>query len=107
VAKAKADAEWPEGNDVEAGIRTFRPAGTATPARSGRARLSSPLATMFTVAEASPMLATPSSAARRGRPPWSASVAATASHNVEWSAAEDSRRRPRSRVGEVVAAMAG
>jgi hypothetical protein len=31
VAKAKAEAEWPEGNDVEPGILTLRPAGTFTP----------------------------------------------------------------------------
>ena len=65
VAKAKAEAEWPEGNDVEPGILTLRPAGTFSPARSGRARLSSPLPTRLAVAEASPMLATPS----HGGPP--------------------------------------
>jgi hypothetical protein len=68
VAKAKAEAECPEGNDVEPGILTLRPAGRFTPARSGRARLSSPLPTRLAVAEASPMLATPTRAARRGRP---------------------------------------
>src|SRR4029453_3814877 len=68
VAKAKAEAECPEGNDVEPGILTLRPAGRVTPALSGRARLSSPLPTRLAVAEASPMLATPSTAARRGSP---------------------------------------
>jgi hypothetical protein len=82
VAKAKAEAEWPEGNDVEPGILTLRPVGTLTPARSGRARLSSPLPTRLAVAEASPI------------------------HGLEWSAADDSRLRARSRLGDGVAAIA-
>ena len=106
VAKAKAEAECPEGNDVEPGILTLRPAGTVSPARSGRARRSSPLPTRLAVAEASPMLATPSSAARRGRPGVSARAAARANHRLEWSAADDSRLRPRSRLGDGVAAIA-
>jgi hypothetical protein len=106
VAKAKAEAEWPEGNDVEPGILTARPAGTLTPARSGRSRRSNPLPTRLAVAEASPMLATPSRAARRGRPGVSARAAAMANHSLEWSAADDSRLRTRSRLGEGVAATA-
>jgi hypothetical protein len=64
------------------------------------------------VAEASPMLATPSTAARRGRPGLSASAAATATatatanHSLEWSAADDSRLRTTSRLGDGVAAIA-
>src|SRR4029453_4708364 len=104
--KAKAEAECPEGNDVEPGILTLRPAGTVTPARSGRARLSSPLPTRLAVAEAGPMLATPSRAARRGRPGLSASAAAMANHSLEWSAADDSRLRVKSRLGDGVAAIA-
>jgi len=106
VAKAKAEAECPEGNDVEPGILTVRPAGRFTPARSGRSRRSSPLPTGLAVAEASPMLATPTRAARRGRPGLSARAAAMANHSLEWSAAEDSRLRTRSRLGEGVAATA-
>ena len=106
VAKAKAEAECPEGNDVEPGLVTVRPAGTFTPVLSGRARRSSPLPTRLAVAEASPMLATPTRAARRGRPGLSARAAAMANHSLEWSAAEDSRLRPRSRLGEGVAAIA-
>jgi hypothetical protein len=52
------------------------------------------------------MLATPSTAARRGRPGLSASAAATANHSLEWSAADDSRLRSRSRLGDGVAAIA-
>ena len=36
VAKANADAECPDGNDVEPGILTCRAPGTPAPARSGR-----------------------------------------------------------------------
>ena len=52
------------------------------------------------------MLATPSTAARRGWPGLSASAAATANHSLEWSAADDSRLMIRSRLGDGVAAIA-
>src|ERR1700690_4412032 len=65
VANANADAEWPEGNEVESGIRTCRTPGTPAPARSGRARRPSGLMARFTSAEVAPMASVPRPAARR------------------------------------------
>ena len=67
VANANADAEWPDGNEVESGIRTCRTPGTPAPARSGRARRPTGLMARFTSAEVAPMASVPRTAAAAGR----------------------------------------
>ena len=83
-AKAKAEAEWPEGNEVEVGMRTRRASGTYALSRSGRLRRLARLKTWLTVMEASPMAATPCRAERLPvEPPASAMTAAVPSHSLE------------------------
>ena len=59
LAKAKADAEWPEGQDVERGIATWRVTGTSCICLSGRRRLPSGFSTRFTTADVRAMEARP------------------------------------------------
>jgi len=107
VAKANADAEWPDGHDVERGIVTWRVSGTAAVTRSGRRRLPSGFRPRLTTAEVSAIDANPFSAARRPRgPPIAASSAEQPTQSFDRSAAPESRRRPSSIVGVGVAATA-
>src|SRR4029077_16198277 len=93
-AKANPDAAWPDGNDVEVGIRTLRQTGTPTPARSGRCRAQMDLTARFTSADGPPMASVPRSAARRPAPPPArASAAAIANQRPELLAALVRRRR--------------
>src|SRR4051812_3734494 len=93
LAKAKADAAWPEGHDVERGIETWRVTGTSYICLSGRRRLPSGLSTRLTTADVRGMEVRPFSAARRPRlPPDAASSAEQPSHSCEWFAARESRR---------------
>src|SRR4051794_41940054 len=69
VAKANAEAEWPEGNEVEDGIRTCRATGTCSTARSGRRRWPSGFRPRFTTVAATPTEANPIVAARLPRRP--------------------------------------
>src|SRR5712692_10442787 len=106
-AKANPDAACPDGKDVEAGIRTFRCAGTPAPARSGRCRGQRDLTSRFTSAEVTPMASVPRAAARRPAwPPATASPAAMASQRRELLAALESRRSGSSRDGVDVDATA-
>src|ERR1700687_909356 len=90
AAKANPDAAWPDGNDVEVGIRTLRPTGTP---RSGRCRAQMALTARFTSADVAPMASVPRSAARRPAPPPArASAAAIANQRPEVLAAVESRR---------------
>ena len=89
MAKAKAEAEWPDGNEEEIGMRTCRASGTSV--RSGRLRRLSSLTPRFTPPGARAMAASPRTAAPRPcRPPVTASPAAQVSHSFEWSAKRDS-----------------
>jgi len=107
LAKAKADAEWPEGHDVERGIATWRVTGMSYICLSGRRRLPSGLSTRFTTADVRAMEARPFSAARRPRlPPPATSRAEHPSHSREWSAAREIRRSATSMAGVGVAAIA-
>jgi hypothetical protein len=84
VANAEADAECPDGNDVERGIATWRATGNWWVSRSGRRRPPSGFRTTFTIADVTPTDTTPLTAARRpGGPPVVASRAALASHSLE------------------------
>ena len=62
-------AVWPDGNEVEAGIRTCRAIGTSPAIRSGRERRLSGLTTRLKSAAAAPTEARPIAAARRPLPP--------------------------------------
>ena len=109
TAKASADAEWPEGNDVEVGIGTQRASGTSCPSRSGRARLPASFIGWFTTSEAAPIAATPVSGgppaggaaeqprARRprGTTAWSGSRSATAGSAARRAPASTAAPRPR------------
>ena len=107
AAKANPDAAWPDGNDVEAGIRTLRQTGTPAPARSGRCRAQMDLTARFTSADVVPMASVPRSAARRPAPPPArASAAAIANQRPELLAALESRRSGSSRDGVGVSATA-
>jgi hypothetical protein len=107
VAKANAEAECPEGQDVELGISTWRVTGTSCVSRSGRRRLPSGLSTRLTTAEVSAIAARPFSVARRPRlPPNAARSAEQPSHNLELFAARESRRSATSIPGVGVAAIA-
>jgi hypothetical protein len=83
VAKATAAAVWPEGNEREIGIRTWRPSGTAAPARSGLDRRASGLITAFTTAAVTATEARPEAAARRPLGPPAARQAAAARESRE------------------------
>ncbi|GFH39016.1 hypothetical protein SCWH03_52810 [Streptomyces pacificus] len=88
VAKAAADAAWPEGKDVVNGCRlSRRTSGTAS--STGRARRTDRLATVLIVAEASASEAAPRTAALRDRAPCpkTAIPAAVPNHRRPWSAA--------------------
>ena len=90
VANAKAAAEWPEGNERELGIRTWRAAGMSTSRRSGRRRRASGLTATLTTVAVTPSEASPWAAARRPFVPLpSASSAADANER------RDRRRRAR------------
>ena len=107
MAKAKADAEWPEGHDVERGIVTWRATGMSYICLSGRRRFPIGLSTRLTTADVSAMDVNPFSAARRPRsPPHAASGAEQPSHSREWFAARESRRGATSMAGVGVAAIA-
>src|SRR5208282_3999617 len=106
-AKANPEAACPDGNDVEAGIRTSRWPGTPALTRSGRCRDQTDLTPRFTSAEVTPMASVPRAAALRPeRPPATAIPAAMASHRRELLAALESRRSGSSRNGVGVAATA-
>lgn len=107
MANAKADAEWPDGNDVEPGILTCRWPGTPAWARFGRVRNDTGLTPRLTSADVAPMASVPRSAARRpALPPPMARPAAMASQSLDLSAARDSRRSGSSRAGVGVVAIA-
>src|SRR2546430_12961855 len=108
AAKANPDAAWPDGNDVEAGIRTLRQTGTPAPARSGRCRAQMDLTARFTSADVAPMASVPRSAARRPAPPPArASAAAIANQRPEVLAAlEGPRSGPACGGGGAAAAAA-
>jgi hypothetical protein len=57
VAKANAEALWPEGNDDDLGIRTQRSAAALAASRLGRRCANSGLITMLLTAEETPTLA--------------------------------------------------
>ena len=85
VANAAAEAEWPEGNDVDSGMLTHRSCGT--PARSGRARALPSFIGWLTAKDVTPIAAIPVIAARRPRwPPKSARSVATTNQGFEKSA---------------------
>ena len=80
VAKAKAAAECPEGNEVETGILVCRASGTCSATRSGRRRPPSGFIPRFTTVAVTPTETRPLAAARRPRrPPKAARIAAAAS----------------------------
>ncbi len=106
VANATADAVCPDGNEADVGIRTCRSTVTRAASRSGRARRTRRLPSRLAEADATAIAPTPTSAARRGRFPPSARVAAMPNEILEWSAACDRWRSVRSRVGVGVAATA-
>ena len=107
MAKANADAEWPEGHDVDWGIVTWRAIGTSYIFLSGRRRWPSGLSTKLTTADVSAMDADPFAAARRPRlPPQAASSAEQPSHSRDLSAAWESRRNAASSAGVGVDAIA-
>jgi hypothetical protein len=99
-ANANADAAWPDGKDDDSGRRTWRD-GTTCPSRaSGRRRRPTDLRAMLLTAEASPIDATASAAARRPRgPPTSETAPAMANQRRDWFAASERRTRNPSSVG--------
>ena len=100
TAKAAAEAECPEGKDVEVGIDTQRDSGTPRWIRSGRTRRRASFMGWFTTSDVTPMDATPTIAANRPRePPNTARAAAVANHGLEWLAASDIVRSGRSSTG--------
>jgi len=91
-ANAAADAEWPEGNDVDSGMLTQRSRGTLV--RSGRVRALRSFIGWLTANDVAPIAAIPVMAARRPRlPPNSASMAATMNQGFEKSAKFATRRK--------------
>ena len=105
MANAKALAAWPDGNDVDRGIRICRASGTCS--GSGRLRPPIGLSTAFTSADVAATDARPAPAARRpDGPRLTARIAAADSQRREWSAARDTVLIPRSRTGVGVAAIA-
>ena len=100
TAKAAADAECPDGNDVEVGMATQRSWGTPCSCRAGRSRRPRRFIGWLLTSEAAPIAATPVAAARRPRgPPTTASRPATRNHGLEWLAKVVSARSGRSRTG--------
>ena len=67
IANAPADAEWPEGNEVDDGISTQRLSGTPSCVRSGRLRSPISLMSWLTNKELRPIATIPVTAARRPR----------------------------------------
>jgi hypothetical protein len=107
VAKAKADAAWPEGKELELGIGTWRRASSCSSSRSGRRRVVSGLATKLAKPEAMPSETSPRVAARRPpAPPRAAMPAAAANQSLLPSAARESFRIAPSNAGVSVAAIA-
>src|SRR6266699_6428442 len=106
VAKANADAECPDGNDVDAGIRTCRCPGTPAPARSGRRLADSDFTPRLTAADVTAMARMPRPAARLPAGPVRARPAAMPSQSFELLAELDSRRMARSMAGAGTLAMA-
>src|SRR5580700_12009967 len=107
AAKANPAAAWPDGNDVEVGIGTFRWTGTPPPARAGRGRDQADFTARFTSADVTPMATVPRTAARRPAwPPVTRSPVAMASQRRELLAALESRRSGSSSEGVGVAATA-
>ena len=89
------------------GMRTWRASGTSPASRSGRRRRPSGLTAALTTAEVTATEAIPVAAARRPAvPPPSARNAEQAIESLEWSAARDSCRIARSRLGVGVRAIA-
>ena len=77
AAKAKPEAEWPEGNDVDVGIFVCRASATRTRPRSGLGRLPRSFIGTLTTNEFMPTAARPVTAARRPLgPPTAKSTAA-------------------------------
>ncbi len=76
AAKATAEAVWPEGNEADAGMGTCRPGKGESSARCGRGRRTRRLPSRLAVVDATPIAATPRTAARRERPGRSARPAA-------------------------------
>src|SRR4051812_46432514 len=106
-ANANADAEWPDGNDVEVGIGGGRPSGPPADSRSGRARRLANFIGRFTTAELRPTATSPVVAALRPLfPPNTNSGAATPSHSLEWFASAERRRSGSSSVAVGVPAIA-
>src|SRR5690242_13521523 len=107
VAKANPAAACPDGNDAEPGIRTFRPSGTPTSARSGRRRDQADFAARFTSGDVTAMATVPRTAARRpAGPPRLPSPAAITKQRTELLAASESRRTGASSEGVGVVATA-
>ena len=106
-ANANADAEWPDGNEVEVGIGTRRASGTPAASRSGRSRLLASFIGRFTTAELIPTAMSPVAAALRPvGPPSANSAAAAPIHSLEWFASPERRRSGPSSVGVGVPAIA-
>lgn len=87
MAKAAADAAWPEGKEVVIGCRlSCRTTGTRS--AIGRSRRTAPLPTVLIAAEATARDATPRSAARRERAllPRAAIPAAAPNQSSPWLA---------------------
>src|SRR3954451_5866682 len=107
VAKANADAECPDGRDLDVGMATWRTSGTSFISRSGLRRRATGLTAALTTAEATATDATPVQAARRpAGPPAAARTAALRRLSRERSAARESRRIARSSAGVGVRATA-
>ena len=100
TANAAADAECPDGNDVDVGIGTHRASGTSCCFLAGRSRAPISFIGWLTTRDAAPIAATPVAAARRPRgPPTTASTPAIRNHGLEWLAKADSWLSGRSRAG--------
>jgi len=107
TANAAADAAWPEGNEVDDGIRTHRLSGTPSRVRPGRRRLPASFIGWLITNEVSPIAAIPVNAARRPRaPPNRASAPATSSHGLEKFAKSAIRRSGLSSSGVGISATA-
>jgi hypothetical protein len=65
TANAKADAEWPDGNDGDSGIRTKRASAKDSSSLTGRRRRYSDFARTLTVKDVSATAVNPRMAARR------------------------------------------
>ncbi len=96
-------AEWPEGNDADAGILISRASGS--PSADGLFLRKACLPTRLTSGLARLTASSPLVAARRsGRRPLTASAPATPAHRSELSAARDSAGTTRSRPGNLAPA---